>query len=119
MGQAWAGVDRRFGDRYPAAMVCLERNLEEYATCLRFPAAHHHRIRAANRLERLDGERRRRTKVIPRFPTERSCLALLSANLIAASKRWRAVKMSPAPLKQLQQLRAETETKSTAQEVAA
>lgn len=109
----------RFGDRYPAAMGCLERDLEECVTYLRFPSEHHVRIRTTNRLERLNGEGRRRTKVIPRFPTERSCLSLLFASLITASKRWRGVKMSPAALKQLQQLRTETQTKSAAQEVAA
>src|SRR3970040_2084877 len=67
----------RFGDRYPAAMQCLERDLEECVTYLRFPAAHHHRIRTTNRLERLNVEDRRPPKVLPRFPTERSCLTLL------------------------------------------
>jgi len=109
----------RFRDRYTAAMECLERDLEECVTYLRFPAAHHHRIRTTNRLERLNGEGRRRTKVIPRFPTERSCLALLFASLVTASKHWRGVKMSPAAIKQLQQLRAETAANSSAQEVAA
>ncbi len=109
----------RFRDRYTAAMECLERDLEECVTYLRFPAAHHHRIRTTNRLERLNGEGRRRTKVIPRFPTERSCLALLFATLVNASKRWRGVKMSPTAIKQLQQLRAETAVNHSAQEVAA
>ena len=59
----------QFRDRYPAAMECLERDLEECVTYLRFPSAHHVRIRTTNRLERLNGEGRRRTKVIPRFPT--------------------------------------------------
>lgn len=98
----------RFRDRYSAAMECLERDLEECVTHLRFPAAHHRRIRTTNRLERLMGEGRRRTKVIPRFPTERSCLALLYASLVTASKRWRGVKMTPAAIKQLQLLRKET-----------
>jgi transposase-like protein len=109
----------RFGDRYPAAMQCLERDLEECVTYLRFPPVHHQRIRTTNRLERLNGEGRRRTKVIPRFPTERSCLALLFASLVTASKRWRGVKMTPAAIKQLQQLRAETATRSSVQEAAA
>jgi putative transposase len=109
----------RFRDRYPAAMECLERDLEECVTYLRFPASHHHRIRTTNRLERLNGEGRRRTKVIPRFPTEGSCLALLFATLVTASKRWRGVKMSPAEIRQLQQLRAETMTISVAQEAVA
>ena len=76
----------KFKDRYPAAIECLERDLEECVTSLRFPEAHYQRIRTTNRLERLNGEGRRRTKVIPRFPTERSCLSLLYASLIAASK---------------------------------
>ncbi|MCA1652587.1 MAG: transposase, partial [Acidobacteria bacterium] len=41
--------------------------LEECVTHLRFPEDHHQRIRTTNRLERLNGESRRRTKVIPRF----------------------------------------------------
>ena len=51
----------RFRNRYSAAMECLERDLEECVTYLRFPAAHHRRIRTTNRLERLMGEGRRRT----------------------------------------------------------
>src|SRR5262249_34044690 len=96
----------KFKDRYPAAMECLERDLEECVTYLRFPEAHHQRIRTTNRLERLNGESRRRTKVIPRFPTERSCLSLLYASLITASKHWRGIQMAVRDVKQLQQLRA-------------
>jgi len=98
----------KFKDRYPAAMECLERDLEECVIYLRFPEAHHRRIRTTNRLERLNGESRRRTKVIPRFPTERSCLTLLYATLMAASKLWRGIPMTAAMLRQLAQLRAET-----------
>jgi len=98
----------KFKDRYPAAMECLERDLEECVIYLRFPEAHHRRIRTTNRLERLNGESRRRTKVIPRFPTERSCLTLLYASLMAASKLWRGIPMTAAMLRQLAQLRAET-----------
>jgi putative transposase len=97
----------KFKDRYPAAMECLERDLEECVTYLRFPEAHHRRIRTTNRLERLNGEGRRRTKVIPRFPTERSCLTLLYASLMAASKLWRGLPMTAAMLRQLAQLKTE------------
>ena len=96
----------KFKDRYPAAMECVERDLEECVTYLRFPEAHHQRIRTTNRLERLNGESRRRTKVIPRFPTERACLSLLYASLITASKHWRGIPMTVSDVKQLQQLRA-------------
>ena len=96
----------KFKDRYPAAMDCLERDLEECLTYLRFPEEHHRRLRTTNRIERLIGETRRRTKVIPRFPTERSCLSLLYASLITASKHWRGIPMTAAMLRQLQTLRA-------------
>ena len=108
----------RFRDRYPAAMECLEKDLEECVIYLRFPAEHHKRIRTTNRLERLNGEGRRRTKVIPRFPTERSCLSLLFASLITASVRWRGVPMTPAIMRKLDQLRSQTATMTT-EEVAA
>jgi putative transposase len=108
----------RFRDRYPAAMECLEKDLEECVTYLRFPSHHHKRIRTTNRLERLNGEGRRRTKVIPRFPTERSCLSLLFATLITASARWRGVEMTPAILRKLDQLRSEVST-SKVEDVAA
>jgi putative transposase len=96
----------KFKDRYPAAMECLERDFEECVIYLRFPEAHHRRIRTTNRLERLNGERRRRTKVIPRFPTERSCLTLLYASLVAASKLWRGIPMNATILRQLAQMRS-------------
>jgi putative transposase len=96
----------RFKDRYTAAMECLERDLEECVTHLRFPADHHQRIRTTNRLERLNGESRRRTKVIPRFPTERSCLTLLYASLRTASSHWRGIPMTASTLRQLHQLRS-------------
>lgn len=108
----------RFRDRYPSAMECLERDLEECITCLRFPAAHHRRIRTTNRIERLTGEGRRRTKVIPRFPTERACLTLLFASLTTASKHWRGIPMTQAILRHLQNLRTETDASAAKEAVA-
>ena len=108
----------KFKDRYPAAMECLERDLEECITYLRFPEEHHRRLRTTNRIERLNGETRRRTKVIPRFPTERSCLSLLYASLITASKHWRGIPMTAAILRQLQSLRATIAVPAKEEEVA-
>ena len=107
-----------FKDRYPGAMECLERDLEECITYLRFPEEHHRRLRTTNRIERLNGETRRRTKVIPRVPTERSCLSLLYASLITASKHWRGIPMSAANLRQLQALRAAIAVPAKEEEVA-
>jgi transposase-like protein len=107
----------RFRDRYPSAMECLEKDLEETVTYLRFPTEHHKRIRTTNRLERLQGEGRRRSKVIPRFPSEASCLTLMHATLITASRKWRGVPMTTHILRQLDRLRVER-TPSTLNEAA-
>jgi len=88
-------------DRYPSAMDCLEKDLEECLTSLRFPKEHRKRIRTTNLLERLFEEGRRRTKVIPRFPKEQSALALLHSVLVDASAKWRGVRMTRDIEKQL------------------
>jgi len=97
----------RFGDRYSPAMECLGEDLNECLTYLKFPEAHHKAIRTTNLLERMFGEGRRRTKVIPRFPPEKACLRLLYASLITASKSWRGVKMTPDIWWELEALRRE------------
>jgi transposase-like protein len=98
----------RFQARYPSAMECLEKDLEECLTYLLFPKEHQRRLRTTNLLERTFGESRRRTKVIPRFPTERSCLTLLYATLITASRTWRGIPMTPKILRALDKLRVAT-----------
>jgi len=98
----------RFRSRYPSAMECLERDLDECLTYLLFPAEHQKRLRTTNLLERTFEESRRRTKVVPRFPGERSCLTLMYATLITASRTWRGIPMTPNILRALDRLRAGT-----------
>lgn len=88
-------------------MECLEKDLEETLTCLKFPEAHRSRIRTTNLLERLFGEGKRRTKIIGRFPTETSCLKLVYAVLIDASKTWHGVKMTVEIFQELARLEKE------------
>lgn len=97
----------RWRARYPAAMACLEQDLEACLVHLKFPKEHHKSIRTTNLLERTFGEGRRRTKVIPRFPTETACLKLVFATLLTASQRWRGLAMSPGILRALDRLRRE------------
>ena len=92
-------------------MKCLATDLEEVLTALRFPESHRKRIRTTNLLERLFGEGRRRSKVIPRFMNERSGLSLMFAVLIDASASWRGVKVTPSVNRELETLR----TRSTVQ----
>ena len=53
-------------------MKCLGQDLEEVLIALKFLLVHCARIRTTNLLERLFGEGRRRTKIIPRFTSEAS-----------------------------------------------
>ena len=59
-------------------------------------------IRTTNLCERSFVEERRRSKVIPHFFDERSCLKLVFATLWRASQRWRGVRFTEMERKQLQ-----------------
>jgi len=94
----------RFKNLYPSAMECLEKDLEETLTHLKFPERHHRFIRTTNLLERTFEEGRRRTKVIGRFPTEKSCLKLVFAVLIRVSQNWNGLKMPPDVIAELDKI---------------
>jgi putative transposase len=66
--------------------------------------------RTTNLLERLFGEERRRTKVIPHAFGERAVLKFMYAALIRAGQTWRRVLISEFELKQLEALREELDT---------
>lgn len=97
-------IIRDYKESFPAAMKCLEQDLEETLTALKFPFAHHVQIRTTNLLERLFGEGKRRTKIIPRFSSESSGLSLVFAVLVDASEGWRGVRMNDTLEQRLKQM---------------
>lgn len=101
----------------PSAIKSFLDDLEACLAHLRCPEVHRKAIRTTNVIERAFEELRRRTKVIPRFFTEKSCLKLAYAQLIRAGQRSRRVRMSEIELRQLQLLREElvAERKTTLQ----
>jgi putative transposase len=102
-----ADVLKTYQSTYPAAMRSFQDDWEACIAYLRCPAAHHKRIRTTNLLERSFLEERRRTRTIPRFFTEKSCLKLVFATLWRASQRWQGVRMSEMERQQLKLLRHE------------
>jgi transposase-like protein len=96
-----------YEDRYPQAMECLGKSLEECLTCLKLPASHRRRVRTTNGLERLIEEARRRTKVQGVLGGEQAGLALIYAVTVDVAKRWRGIRMRPADLEKLNLLRGE------------
>ncbi|MGH8703394.1 MAG: IS256 family transposase [Burkholderiales bacterium] len=91
----------------PSAVACLDDDFEACIAHLKFPLAHRRAIRTTNLLERLFGEERRRTKVIPHAFGERAVLKLMYAALIRAAERWRGLRMTEFERRQLQAIRAE------------
>jgi transposase-like protein len=105
--QVAADVLRRFQKEYPSAMRSFQEDWPACIAYLRCPQTHHKRIRTTNLIERSFVEERRRTKVIPRFFTEESCLKLAFATLWQASQRWQGVTMTEFEIEQLALLRQE------------
>lgn len=105
--QALQATRVRFGREFPAAMASLADDPEATLAHLRLPAAHRKHVRTTNLIERSFLEERRRTKIIPRFFDERSCLKLVYATLVRASQRWHRIPMTDRHREQLRQLRQE------------
>ena len=99
------GIVEKYREAFPEAMKCLEKDLEECLISLKLPLAHRRQTRTTNLLERLFGEGKRRSKVIPRFNSEAGCLSLLFAVLVDASEGWRGVRMTPALKERIAQMR--------------
>jgi putative transposase len=102
-----ADVLKTYQSVYPAAMRSFQDDWEACVAYLRCPAIHHKRIRTTNLLERSFLEERRRTRTIPRFFSEKSCLKLVFATLWRASQRWQSVRMTEIERQQLKLLRRE------------
>jgi transposase-like protein len=103
--QAAADVLERYGRLYLSAMASLSDDLEARLNHLRVPINHRRYVRTTNLIERSFQEERRRTKVIPRFFDERSCLKLVFATLQRASQRWQRIWITELEQKQLLVLR--------------
>lgn len=96
-----------FERELPSATACFLDDFEACIAHLHMPIAHRRAIRTTNLLERLFGEERRRTKVIPHAFGERAVLKLMYAALLRASAGWRRLLVSEFELRQLEELRAE------------
>ena len=96
--EALAMLDRE----YPTAARCLRDDLDASLAHLKLPVAHRRSIRTTNALERSFGEERRRSKVIPKFRSEKECLKLVFGVLWRASERWRRVRFSEHERRQLE-----------------
>jgi putative transposase len=98
-------IMNKYSKLYPSAIKCFQGDFEACISHMLFPEGHSKHIRTTNLLERAFLEQKRRTKVIPRFLDEESCLKLVYATLIRVSERWHRVKMSKYDLTVLKNIR--------------
>jgi putative transposase len=84
----------RYEHQYPSATACFRADFEACIARLQLPIAHRRAARTTNMLERLFGEERRRTKIIPHCFGERAALKLMYAAFIRASETWKQVVIS-------------------------
>ncbi len=73
---------------HPVVAAMLEEELEDCLACYHLPASHRLRIRTTNSLERLNQERKRRTRVVRIFPNRASLLRLVTALAMEQSEEW-------------------------------
>ena len=85
-------VAQQLADRWrcshPKVAAALEEELEPCLACLAYPVAPQPRIRTTNGLERLNQERKRRTRVVRIFPNREACLRLVTALCMEQSEEW-------------------------------
>ncbi len=118
-GEAAAGdVLTRFGQDCPSLCAVLSEDLEALLNHLRVPWRHRKYVRTTNLIERSFVEERRRTKTIPRFFNEKSCLKLVHAPLIRAAGTWQRIGITATERAQLdllyQELKIEPATERRA-----
>ncbi|MCC7040333.1 MAG: IS256 family transposase [Burkholderiales bacterium] len=98
---------RSYERELPTASACF---LDDFAACaahLKLPLTHRKATRTTNLLERLFGEERRRTKVIPHAFGERAVMKLMFAALLRATQSWRGIRITEFESRQLSLLRNE------------
>lgn len=98
---------RRYERELPSATACFLDDFDACIAHLRLPIAHRRATRTTNMLERMFGEERRRTKVIPHAFGERAVLKLMYAALTRASLGWKRIVISEFELRQVEDLRVE------------
>ena len=83
--QAWL---KRWERRYPRLTDWVEEHIGETLNVYRLPQQHHKHLKSTNRLERLNEEIKRRTRVVRIFPNAASCLRLIRALCAETHEAW-------------------------------
>jgi transposase-like protein len=94
----------KFSKEFPGLCKALTEDLDALLAHLQLPWRLRKFTRTTNLIERSFVEERRRTKTLPRFFTEKSCLKLVYAVLIRAAARWQTISITATEYLQLKML---------------
>lgn len=94
----------KFSQEFPSLCKSLTEDLDALLAHLQLPWRLRKFTRTTNLIERSFVEERRRTKTLPRFFTEKSCLKLVFAVLIRAAARWQTISITATEYAQLKML---------------
>src|SRR5690606_35688132 len=78
----------QYQSQAPRAMEILDAGFDDATAVLYLPADYRKRTRTTNAVERLNGEIRRRERVIRIFPNRESVLRLIGALLMEQDEKW-------------------------------
>lgn len=90
--KAFDSALKRFGDKYPKAMECLEKDREELLAFYDFPAVHWIHLRTTNPIESTFATVRLRTKKSKSCGSRDTTLAMVFKLMQTAQKRWKRIK---------------------------
>lgn len=77
-----------YSESQPKLATWAEENLPEGFTVFTLPASHRKRMRTSNACENVNGQIKKRTRVVGLFPSEESLLRLVTGVLIEISETW-------------------------------
>jgi len=79
---------KSYSESQPKLAAWAEENLPEGFAVFAFPEAHRKRLRTSNACENVNGQIKKRTRVVGLFPSEESLLRLVTGVLIEISETW-------------------------------
>ena len=83
---------KKYQESQPKLASWAEENLPEGFNVFALPEAHRRRLRTSNSCENVNGQIKKRTKVVGLFPSEESLLRLVTGILIEISETWETTK---------------------------
>ena len=81
-----------YGESQPGLAAWAEENLPEGFAVFCFPETHRKRLRTSNACENVNGQIKKRTRVVGLLQSEESLLRLVTGVLIEISETWETSK---------------------------